>query len=159
MTTAEKRALECYLILILQHIRKDNTYALHDIKNFIKSTTFMKNYDAEFLYNTILENLEILDKIPSHMELVLTLSIESDTLKFTKHNYKYFYNRTLTSQQTRQAQFTYNKITLYPKIKKQNFHQHLLTFFKNFSIIGTKLPIKWGYYAHKRNGHTLSIFK
>lgn len=142
MTNAEKRALECYLILILQHIRKDNTSAIHDIKNFIYSTTFMKNYDPALLYNIILENLEVLEKIPSHMELALTLNIDSDILKFTKNNYKYFYRRTLTTQQSRQAQFTYNKIMLHPKIKDKNFHQHLLTFFQNFSIIGTKLPIK-----------------
>lgn len=142
MTNNEKRALECYLILILQFIRRDNTMALHDIKNFLKSTTFMKNYDADFLYNVIIENLEVLDKIPSHMELALSFSIDSDLLKFTKKSYKYFYKKPITALQTRQARFTYNKITLYPKIKNKNFHEHLLTFFKNFSIIGLRLPIK-----------------
>lgn len=142
MTNAEKRALECYLILILQYIRRDNTSALHDIKNFLKSTTFKKNYDPDFLYKTIIENLEELDKIPSHMELALSFSINSELLKFTKASYKLFYSKTITPQQVRQAKFTYMKVNPYPKIKEQNFHQHLLTFFKNFSIIGTRLPIK-----------------
>lgn len=142
MSNDEKRALECYLILILQHIRRDNTNALQDIKNFFNSTSFMKNYDPNFLYNTIIENLEILEKIPSHLELTLSFSIKSDVLKFTKTKYKYFYKKSITPMQLRQARFAYNKVALRPKIKKQDFHQQLLTFFKNFSIIGTRLPIK-----------------
>ena len=143
MSNAEKRALECLLILILQHIRKDNTNALTDIKNFLKSTTFKKNYDADFLYNTILEDLETLSVIPSHLELTLTLLLNSKILKFSRRTYKPYYNKTITADQLRQAKFTYFKMSLYPKIKKQDFHQHLLTFFQNFGIIGIHLPLKF----------------
>ena len=143
MTDAEKRILEIYITLYIQHMRKNNSQALTDLLNFFRCVSYNKNYNPEFLYETCIENLEILEKIPTRAEIILTLDKSSNTIGFSKSILKSFGIYGINTLTKRQEQFTINHITLYPKIKKQNFHVHLLTFLTEFAIISSNLPIKF----------------
>lgn len=145
MNNSEKRILEICLTLILQNIRKDNSNALTDIKNFLQGPSFIKNYNPEFLYTTCLENLEILEKIPSRIELILALTTRTDpksSIKITSKLYKSLGIKPISASEKRISSFSIAKTSLYPKIKNKDFHQHLLTFFQNYSIINSNIPIK-----------------
>ena len=145
MNNSEKRILEICLTLILQNIRKNNSNALIDIKNFLQGPSFIKNYNPNFLYTTCLENLETLEKIPSRIELILALTTPTDpknSIKVTPKLYKNLGIRPISSSEKRILNFSLAKTSLYPKIKNKDFHQHLLTFFQNYSIINSNLPIR-----------------
>ena len=114
MTNTEKRALEIYTSLLLQQIRKNNNNALKDIKAFFYGPSFRKTYNPELLYQVCIENLEILEKIPTHNEILLCFGINSNQIEFTKSKIK----------------------------NNELFHQNLLTFYKELYIIGKDIPIK-----------------
>ena len=143
MTNAEKRALEIYTSLLLQQIRKNNNNALKDIKAFFYGPSFRKTYNPELLYNVCIENLEILEKIPSHTEILLCFNLNSNQIEFTKNKIKKLYSKSLSTMSQRRAIFSGLNIQLYPKIKDNElFHQNLLTFYKELCIIGKDIPIK-----------------
>ena len=143
MTNAEKRALEIYTSLLLQQIRKNNSNALNDIKAFFYGPSFRKTYNPELLYNVCIENLEILEKIPSHTEILLCFNLNSNQIEFTKNKIKKLYSKSLSTMSQRRAIFSGLNIQLYPKIKDNElFHQNLLTFYKELCIIGKDIPIK-----------------
>lgn len=143
MNNTERRTLEIYLTLLIQKIRKNNSEAITDIKHFIYGVHFMKNYDPEFLFNTCIENLEILEKIPTRVELLLTLTPNNNSLiSITPKLYKALGIKTLTRTEKRIIKFSLYNATLHPKIKNKVFHEHLLTFLTNYAIISTHLPIK-----------------
>ena len=143
MTNAEKRALEIYTSLLLQQIRKNNNNALKDIKAFFYGPSFKKTYNPELLYNVCIENLEILEKIPSHTEILLCFNLNSNQIEFTKNKIKKLYSKSLSTMSQRRAIFSGLNIQLYPKIKDNElFHQNLLTFYKELCIIGKDIPIK-----------------
>ena len=143
MTNAEKRALEIYTSLLLQQIRKNNNNALKDIKAFFYGPSFRKTYNPELLYNVCIENLEILEKIPSHTEILLCFNLNSNQIEFTKNKIKKLYSKSLSTMSQRRAMFSGLNIQLYPKIKDNElFHQNLLTFYKELYIIGKDIPIK-----------------
>ena len=143
MTNAEKRALEIYTSLLLQQIRKNNNNALKDIKAFFYGPSFRKTYNPELLYNVCIENLEILEKIPSHTEILLCFNLNSNQIEFTKNKIKKLYPKSLSTMSQRRAIFSGLNIQLYPKIKDNElFHQNLLTFYKELCIIGKDIPIK-----------------
>ena len=143
MTNAEKRALEIYTSLLLQQIRKNNSNALHDIKAFFYGPSFRKTYNPELLYQVCIENLEILEKIPSHTEILLCFNLNSNQIEFTKSKIKKLYSKSLSTMSQRRAIFSGLNIQLYPKIKDNElFHQNLLTFYKELYIIGKDIPIK-----------------
>ena len=143
MTNAEIRALEIYTGLVLQQIRKINSNALNDIKAFIYGPSFRKTYNPELLYQVCIENLEILEKIPTHNEILLCFGINSNQIEFTKNKIKKLYSKSLSTMSQRRAIFSGLNIQLYPKIKDNElFHQNLLTFYKELCIIGKDIPIK-----------------
>ena len=143
MTNAEKRALEIYTSLLLQQIRKNNSNALNDIKAFFYGPSFRKTYNPELLYQICIENLEILEKIPSHTEILLCFNLNSNQIEFTKNKIKKLYPKSLSTMSQRRAIFSGLNIQLYPKIKDNElFHQNLLTFYKELCIIGKDIPIK-----------------
>lgn len=142
MTHNEKRALEIYITLIIQFIRKENIEGLDNLKAFFYSFSFMHNYDPELLYKTCIDNIEIIEKIPTHGEILISSTIKTDLVNFTFKTFKPYYRKTLTALQLRQKQFSKEHILLLPKIKNEDFHIHLLTFLKNFAIIGKNIPIR-----------------
>ena len=101
MTNAEKRALEIYTSLLLQQIRKNNNNALKDIKAFFYCPSYKKSYNPELLYNVCIENLEILEKIPSHTEILLCFNLNSNQIEFTKSKIKKLYPKSLSTMSQR----------------------------------------------------------
>ena len=143
MTNQEKRVLEIYTSLLIQFIRTNNNKALTDLRAFFYSMSFRGTYDPELLYQTCIDNIEILEKIPSQIEIVACTNVKSNILKISKTMFKPFYRKNITAMQQRQAEFSGTVITLYPKIKNiALFHEHLLTFYKEFAIMSKYLPIK-----------------
>lgn len=146
MSQDEKRALEIYISLIIQYIRKENDRALEHLRAFFYSFNFMQNYDPELLYNTCIQNIEIIEKIPSHGEILMTATVRTKRLDFNFSSFKLFYKKKLNSEQLHQKQFSKENILLLPKINTLKFHSNLLTFLQNFAILGKSMPIK----LHKR---------
>lgn len=149
MKNSEKRTLEIYLTLLLQKIRKDNSNALEDIHNFIYGPSFIKNYNPAFLYKICIDNLEILEKIPTRTEIILTLDTnEKSPIYVTAKLYKALGIRTISSSEKRILKFSLQKSSLYPKINIEHFHDHLLTFLTNYATISVNLPLK----SRRKNG-------
>lgn len=143
MTNAERRALEIFTALIIQHIRKNNHNALKDIRAFFYGPSFKKTYDPDLIYRVCETNIEKLEQIPSHQEVLLCLMLKSNTLKFTKSILRPFYKKSLSTMDQRRALFSGLNIQLYPKIRNTElFHENLLTFYKELCIIGKNTPIK-----------------
>ena len=142
MTNQDKRALEIIITLIIQHMRKNNSQALNHLKAFFYSMAYENDYDPLFLYAVCTKNLEILEKIPSHYEIVMLTQIKSDLLHINRKKFKKLYPKTINADQIRTAKFLGEKINLNPKIKNKYFHEELLTFLKKFATIGSTIPIK-----------------
>lgn len=147
MSQNEKRALEIYISLIVQYIRKENNKALEHLKLFFYSFAFMQNYDPEILYRVCIENIEIIEKIPTHNEILMASKVKTELLSFNFRTFKPYYKRGLTKLQLRQKQFSEKHIMLLPKIKNEDFHKHLLTFLQDFAIMCKTIPIKGGTHA------------
>ena len=151
MTQDEKRALEIYIALIIQSIRKENNKALEQLRAFFYAFSYADNYDPELLYKTCIENIEIIEKIPSHGEILMASKVTTGPFNFKFSTFKPYYRRKLTNMQLRQQNFSIEKIILLPRITKRNFHNHLLTFLENFVIMSKNIPLKEKLYAKRKN--------
>lgn len=151
MTQNEKRALEIYIALIIQYIRKENNKALEHLRAFFYGMSFMQNYNPEFLYQTCIANIEIIEKIPTHSEILIASTIRTKLVHFTFKAFKKYYKRSLTALQLKQQQFSEKQILLLPRIKEENFHPQLLTFLQNFAIISKNIPVKETAYVKRKN--------
>jgi len=151
MTQNEKRALEIYIALIIQYIRKENNKALEQLRAFFYGMSFMQNYNPEFLYKTCIDNIEIIEKIPTHGEILIASTVRTELVHFTFKSFKKYYKRNLTALQLKQQQFSEKQILLLPRIREENFHEHLLTFLQNFAIISKNIPVKETAYVKRKN--------
>ena len=142
MTPSEKRILEIYTILLINKIRRNNTNALKQLRAFFSCVTFANTYyDAEFLYETIIINLEVIEKIPSKQEVGLALIYETRNQK-VKLRRSHLKGLISGIPNVRNTLFG-DRIALTPKIRDRTdtFHKHLLTFYQEFAKIGKSLPI------------------
>lgn len=141
MTSPEKRILEIYTTLLINKIRRDNTNALKHLRAFFYCVAFTETYDPEFLYTTLIDNLEVIEKIPTKQEIGLAVyyKTQNPVINLKKSKLKGLY-RGVPSQ--RNITFS-DKVALTPKIRDNSgtFHQHLLTFYQEFAKIGKSLPI------------------
>lgn len=147
----EKRALEIYISLIIQNIRKENNKALEHIRAFFYSFSYLDNYSPELLYTTCINNIEIIEKIPTHTEILLASTVKTNGFKFKFSTFKPYYRKKLTKMQLRQQKFSIDQLTLLPKINNKQFHEHLLTFLRNFVIISKNIPLEEKVYVKRRN--------
>lgn len=151
MTQNEKRALEIYIALIIQYIRKENNKALEHLRAFFYGMSFMQNYNPEFLYQTCIANIEIIEKIPTHGEILIAATIRTPLVHFTFKTFKKYYKKNLTTIQLRQQQFSEKQILLLPRIREKDFHSQLLTFLQDFAIISKNIPVKETAYVKRKN--------